>query len=429
MNFAEKLKFARKIVLKLSQRKLAAHTGIPVRTIEDWERGKYEPPPYRQEAILRQIAADTVFESHLSTEQSAYVRDNALDFYVPDVMYTPTSGLAMMDLFCGAGGFSVGASWAGFYPAFGIDHLEPAAATWRKNHPQAISCMGDIRRADPAEVKAMLAHKGITHISLITAGIPCQGFSVSNRKHSDNDSRNFLFLELLRHVKAFSPDYIIIENVSGLRSTAHGQFEAGIKNSVEDLGYAVTTKLLNAADYGVPQLRQRLFFIGVKRKSGLARSYAFPDGGYNSAAYRTVADAFSDLPGLGVGEHTTGYASPPLTDYQRLMRGMGGIGIPQPTQLYNHASPHHTPEVVGMIAGTKQGEPMYPNFTQRIRLNSDAPSPTVLAGGIRPQFQFGHPTQARGLSIRERARLQSFPDSYEFCGGMVQERVLTNGGK
>ena len=107
------------------------------------------------------------------------------------------------------------------------------------------------------------------------------------------------------------------------------------------------------------------------------------------------------------------------------MRGEGEIAIKPPVKLHNHYAPNHLPAVLEKIAATKPGEPMYAKFKQRIRLKLDTPSPTQLAGGIRPQFQFGHPTQVRGLSVRERARIQSFPDSYVFCGGMVQERVQT----
>lgn len=370
------------------------------------------------------VPAINVWDSSVPVEKSAYLRDN-VHFYNVDAFQYDKSKLAMLDLFCGAGGFAVGCSWAGFQSVFGVDHLEPAMKTWMHNHPRSIGCMGDIKQVDPEHVKTLLEEHGVPKIHLITGGVPCQGFSRANRKHTDDDERNFLFLEYMRFVKVFMPDYIILENVSGMRSTAGGHFEESIKNCMEELGYNVTVKLVNAADYGVPQIRQRLLFVGVRKNSGLSEQYIFPDGAYKGK-HRTVADAISDLPVLSNDEKATEYNSNAENDYQRMMRGESGLyGISTSQRLYNHAAPNHQPEVLEKIAATKQGEPMYPRFKQRIRLKNDAPSPTQLAGGIRPQFQFGHPTQVRGLSIRERARIQSFPDSYVFMGGMVQERVQT----
>ncbi|MGM9603132.1 MAG: DNA cytosine methyltransferase [Faecousia sp.] len=331
----------------------------------------------------------------------------------------------MIDLFCGAGGFAVGCSWADFESVFGIDHFEPAMRTWSYNHPHAIGCLGDISKVNPKEIKELLHSKGIDKINLITGGVPCQGFSIANRKHNDNDERNFLFLEYMRFVKEFDPDYIILENVSGMRSTAGGQFEKDIVEYMESLGYTTTVDLLNAADFGVPQIRQRLIFVGVKRERGLCKKYIFPDGKFKGK-YRTVSDALSDLPVLGNDEAISEYSCNAKTEYQALMRGQGEIkSISAPQKLSNHISPNHPQETIERIDSTKQGMPMYPKFKQRIRLRENAPSPTQLAGGIRPQFQFGHPTQPRGLTIRERARIQSFPDSYIFLGGVVQERVQT----
>ena len=332
----------------------------------------------------------------------------------------------VIDLFCGAGGFSVGCSWAGFFPVLGIDYLKPAIETWKKKHPHSISCLGDIRQANPMKIKQILDEKGIKHINLITGGVPCQGFSIANRKHNDYDDRNFLFLEYMKFVEVFNPDYIILENVSGLRSTAGGQFEKDIKSYMESLDYTVTVDIVNAIEYGVPQQRQRLIFIGVKNMRSLTVPYSFPQGKHQSSdMYRTVEMAISDLPHLGNDEQKSSYSLLPQTEYQKLMRGEGDISIPKSACLNNHISPNHPPETIEKIGSTLQGTPMYPKFKQRIRLALNAPSPTQLAGGIRPQFQFGHPTQPRGLSIRERARIQSFPDSYEFVGGIVQERVLT----
>lgn len=331
----------------------------------------------------------------------------------------------MLDLFCGAGGFAVGASWSGFQSLVGIDYLEPAMETWTANHPTSLGCLGDIKLLDADNLKMLLHEKGVDHINLITGGVPCQGFSIANRKHIDHDERNYLFKEYMRFVEVFRPDYIILENVSGMRSTAGGAFEKAIKESMESLGYNVNVRLLNAADYGVPQVRQRLVFVGVKRDAGLAAEYIFPDGEFKEK-YRTVRDAISDLPLLDNNETKDSYESKPLTDFQKLMRGSSRqIKVSKPKTLMNHTAPNHPQETIDKIGQTEPGRPMYARFKQRIRLHWDNPSPTQLAGGIRPQFQFGHPEQARGLSIRERARIQTFPDSYRFVGGIVQERVQT----
>ena len=367
-----------------------------------------------------------VWDHNVPVEKSSYLQDDEITYYNLDNFKLEPNKLTMLDLFCGAGGFAVGCSWAGFQSVFGVDHFEPAMETWSSNHPHAIGCLGDIKKVDPAHIRELLRQHGVEKVDLITGGVPCQGFSISNRKHNDNDERNFLFLEYMKFVEEFMPDYIILENVSGMRSTAGGQFEQNIKEYMWNLGYETTVDFLNAVDFGVPQYRQRLLFVGVRKDSNKTRPFVFPKGTFTPQNYRTVHDAFSDLPQLSVSEVKDKYALPPQNDYQRLLRGEGKItAISKPKFLSNHAAPNHPQSTVDLIAATPQGKPMYEKFKQRIRLRENTPSPTQLAGGIRPSFQFGHPTEARGLSTRERARIQSFPDSYVFKGGIVQERVQT----
>ena len=366
-----------------------------------------------------------VWDSSVPVEKSSYLSDDEIKYFNIENFKTDNSKLKMLDLFCGAGGFSVGCSWAGFESVFGVDHFAPAMATWTANHPNAIGCLGDIKKIEPEKIHKMLREKGVEKIDLITGGVPCQGFSISNRKHNDNDERNFLFLEYMKFVKEFLPDYIILENVSGMRSTAGGHFENSIKEYMLELGYEVTVGFLNAADFGVPQLRIRLLFVGVRKGSNKTRPFVFPKPKYTFDKYRTVKDAFSDLPKLNVSEKKIEYATECQNEYQKLLRGEGELPIIKSTKLLNHSAPNHPQSTVDLINATAQGMPMYERFKQRIRLKENAPSPTQLAGGIRPSFQFGHPTEARGLSTRERARIQSFPDSYEFFGGIVQERIQT----
>lgn len=369
-----------------------------------------------------------IWDNNVPVEKSSYLNNGKTKYINYENLKIEKNKLTMIDLFCGAGGFAVGCNWSGFQSVVGIDHLKPAIDTWSYNHPNALACLGDIRNIDPKDIKNMLEKKGIRKINLITGGVPCQGFSRANRKHNDNDERNFLFLEYMKYVKVFNPDYIILENVSGMRTTAGGKFEKEIKEAMSELGYETTVKLVNAADYGVPQTRKRLIFVGVKRNTGLKDKYEFPlakffpkeliKDGDNSKCYRTVYDAISDLPKLDNNESKNEYSNNNLTEYQKIMRG-------NTAKLNNHIAPNHPEETIEKIRETKPGKPMYQKFKQRIRLDFEEPSPTQLAGGIRPQFQFGHPDQPRGLSIRERARIQSFPDSYTFIGGIVQERVQT----
>lgn len=375
-----------------------------------------------------------VWDNTIPVEKSSYLV-NETTYVNYENLKLPEDKYAMIDLFCGAGGFAVGCGLAGFHSVIGNDYLKPAMDTWCYNHPNSLGVVGDIKDIDPNLWVDMLKSKGINKIHLMTGGVPCQGFSLANRKHNDNDERNFLFLEYMRFIKVFEPDYVILENVSGMRMRAGGEFEKNIKQSITELGYNVTVKLILAADYGVPQLRKRLVFVGVKQNAGLTDEFVFPEGQFtdkksskkgNKKPYRTVAEAISDLPEIQSGESAVKYTMPPQNEYQKIMRGESRlIKFDKPEHLYNHIAPIHPKATIEKIAATKQGEPMYEKFKQRIRLSLDEPSPTQLAGGIRPQFQFGHPIQPRGLTIRERARIQSFPDSYRFIGGVCQERVQT----
>lgn len=143
-----------------------------------------------------------------------------------------------------------------------------------------------------------------------------------------------------------------------------------------------------------------------------------PTHGYGLKPYVNLKEAFGDLPMIEAGEEATKYTKEPVTEYQKFL-------ISRHNKLHNHKAPKHPPETIQKIASTAPGQPIYPKFKQRIRLSWDMQSPTQVAGGIRSQFQFGHPEKNRGLTIRERARIQSFPDDYIFEGGVVQGRVQT----
>ena len=332
----------------------------------------------------------------------------------------PTNNLTLVDLFCGAGGLSKGFEMTGrFTPILGVDIFTSAMQTYKRNNPNTSTILGDIRKVTNEQFRAVINDR---HVNVVAAGVPCQGFSISNRKRVENDARNFLFLEVIRFVNEFNPDVVVIENVSGMRSLGNGQFIEAISEALSTSGtlggYNVNHTFLNAADFGVPQLRQRLFFVATKIE---LPNFLFPTPLYGDGTdrtYNTIRDAIGDLPHIQSGETTNIYNIQPQTEYQILMRN-------DSTHLYNHVAPKHPIDTINRIANTPPGQPMYERFRQRIRLDWDMQSPTQLAGGIRPQFQFGHPDIARGLTVRERARIQSFPDDYEFLGGTVQGRVQT----
>lgn len=328
-----------------------------------------------------------------------------------------TNPYTVVDLFCGAGGASYGFQSAGFNVVLGIDHLKPALSTFQENHKNSSVILGDIEKVDDNLVLEAIDNMPV---KVLIGGVPCQGFSLNNRKRREDDPRNQLFYEFVRFIKILKPEMIMLENVSGMKSMKNGEVVETIKSEIISAGkeigkdYTVDFKMLNAADYGVPQLRHRLIFLGANSDYNID----FPKPKFSEENYRTVKDAIGDLPSLKPKEEKNEYAMEPFSDFQKLMRKDNKT-------LYNNKAPNHPKATVDRIKNTLPGEPMYPRYKQRIRLSWDKPSPTQVCGGIRPQFQFGHPEDDRGLTIRERARIQSFPDIFIFKGGIVQERVQT----
>jgi len=322
----------------------------------------------------------------------------------------------VVELFCGCGGTSVGFEMAGYQIGVGCDIHRFSIETFRLNHEGVSTILGDIHNVQPEDVIKLLNGR---KVDVLIGGVPCQGFSLNNRKRHADDKRNQLYKEFLRFVKALKPRAILLENVSGMKST--GDFVPEIEKSLSEVGgMEVKSKLLYAPDFGVPQSRLRLVFVGVKGKKFDFDSIEKTNGEGTGKPYNTVWDAIGDLPDIAANEESTKYTKQPKTEYQILMRGDVPTG-----KLTNHQAPNHPQGVIDMIHNTKEGEPLYEKYHQRIRLSRTELSPTQVSGGIRPSFQFGHPTQDRGLTIRERCRLQSFPDNFFVYGGIVQGRVQT----
>ena len=357
-------------------------------------------------------------------ESSSYYWDDEPIIFNPNEeidSYKPT----LVDLFCGMGGSSIGFEMAGFETIMGLDIHKPSIQTFKKAHPKSSVILGDIKKIIEIEgenkdtiieneLKKRLKGR---NLDVLMAGIPCQGFSLANKKRNVYDERNSLFFYLIECIKILKPKIVVIENVSGLTTLEKGLFVETIKEHLIELGYPfVTNKIINSAEYGVPQNRRRVLFVAQKE----GKTFNWPKPIRKKSEFVTIKEAIDDLPSLENNQIKNHYKkNKELSEYQKKMRRTDSKIV------HNHKSPKHPNETIMRIKNTKQGHSMYENYKQRIRLSWNELSPTQVSGGIRPQFQFGHPKDNRGLSIRERCRIQSIPDDIEVMGGIVQGRVQT----
>lgn len=365
------------------------------------------------ETIEPKIIKKSAWDTSVKVEENGYYWNNEPVFKKGNNINTQKPIVA--ELFCGCGGTSLGFEMAGFETVLGCDIHTPSIKTFQANHPNCSTINGDIKKVNPQVIKELLNGR---QLDVLIGGIPCQGFSLNNRKRHEQDDRNFMYMEFARFVKVLQPKVIVLENVSGMKSV--GSFVTDIETHLSDIGQmTVKSQMLYAPDYGVPQKRKRLIFVGIKDKTFNFKDIIKTHGPETNNAYVSIKNAIGDLPALKTKETKTTYKSEPFSDYQKLMR------LNTDKKFTGHTAPNHPMATIDRIRNTKPGEPMYQRFKQRIRLAWDILSPTQVSGGIRPQFQLGHPKDNRGLTIRERCRIQSFPDDFVVKGGTVQARVQT----
>lgn len=361
----------------------------------------------------------------------------------------------MIDLFSGAGGLSEGLSQAGFQSLFASEIVKVYADTYKKNHPDAIVRTDDIRILDANEVREELKI-GREELDLIAGGPPCQGFSINAPVRSICDERNHLFKEYLRFVEAFAPRAVLIENVPGLVSFEHGGTLHAILDSLAELGYGADVRILGAPNYGVPQMRWRTIILGVRGKK-LPES-AFPEPVYHAPIHAnftstfdgqsiiqipsceakldfiTVHEAIGDLPPLESGEKGTlvkEYRCKPFCDYQRIMRE-------ESKGVFNHEAPRLSPVNLERLKYIKPGgnwtdipDELLPAGMKRARKSDHTKRygrvmPNGLASTILTKCDphwgaFFHYEQNRSFTVREAARLQSFPDRFVFTGNRAEQ--------
>ena len=306
----------------------------------------------------------------------------------------------VIDLFCGAGGLSCGFERAGFNIILGIDNDKKALETFEANHNDAKSICGDITSIGYADIKNVIGDKTI---DVIIGGPPCQGFSLSGPRNFD-DPRNKLYLSYIRLVEEIKPRAFVIENVPGLV----GLFT--------ELGYTVKYQILCAADYGVPQNRKRVVFVGMKEGE---KEFFYPEK-YNDIV--TCEMALSDLPALvdELGEEEQEYVFAPQNQYQKIMRENS-------SKVYNHIAATHSDKVKHIISLVPDGG-NYKDLPEEYRSSrnfhvawtrfaSSKPAPTIDTGH-RHHFHYKH---NRVPTVRECARIQSFPDDFVFIGNKTQQ--------
>lgn len=305
--------------------------------------------------------------------------------------------LTVIDLFSGAGGLSLGFCNKGFKNVFSLD-IEPSfCKTYQRNFPNHKLLQQDITKLQNDEIVALT--KGID-VDVIIGGPPCQGFSMAGnigRKFVD-DPRNHLFKEFARFIAVIRPKVFLMENVARLYTHNNGQTRQEILKTFAELGYYTECKVLNAADYGVPQLRSRIIFIGTRLDN---KKISFPKKKYDTAQYVTIKDAINDLPPLKSGEKSI---------------------IP------NHVAMKHSEQMLKKMSYVKDGgtkedipitlRPLKGDARKYIRYNSAKPS-ICITGDMRKVF---HYTQNRALTVRELARIQTYPDSFIFEGSAISQQ-------
>lgn len=321
-----------------------------------------------------------------------------------------------IDLFAGCGGLSRGFMDAGYDIIVGVDNDQAALNTFARNHNGAVALNADLSVQETFDQIKTIADD--REIDVIIAGPPCQGFSLTGPRNFD-DKRNKLYLAVFEVVKQFQPKGFIIENVPGMATLYNGEIKDEILKRFRKLGYNVECKILCAADYGVPQIRKRLVFMGVRKDIGKPE---FPAPVFTESQYRTCRDALSDLPSRenDLGQEIDEYTCEPKTEYQRLMRRNCNV-------LYNHVATNHTQMVKDTIALVPQGgnyKDLPAGWGESRKFNEawtryhgDKPSRTIDTGH-RNHFHYEY---NRVPTIRENARLQSFPDDFVFLGTRTQQ--------
>lgn len=337
-----------------------------------------------------------------------------------------------IDLFCGAGGLSEGFRQAGFTVLAGNDLDVFAEVTFAKTHPDAQFLPGPIEKLSAID---FLDASGLTvgELDCLIGGPPCQAFSVYNHKRGMHDERSGLFREYLRIVEGIKPKWVVMENVTGILSAGKGEAVHAIHAELGRLGYKVEHRVLKSEEYGVPQERRRVFFVA--NRLGIPIVFPEPTHGVGLKPFVTVWDAIGDLPALRNGEDRGDlpYGKKAANLYQRELRHGSKI-------VCNHSSAKLSSINIERMKHIPQGGSwrdlpfeLLPDGMKRAkrsdhtkrygRLRKNGLASTILTKCDLHWGAFVHPVQDRILTVREAARLQSFPDFFHFAGPRTEQYV------
>jgi DNA (cytosine-5)-methyltransferase 1 len=326
-----------------------------------------------------------------------------------------------IDIFSGVGGMSLGAAMSGIDVKIAVDNDKHTAETFLANHKGVIMINDDIQNFQKIPLKKS------KDTTILFGGPPCQGFSYSNqRTRNKNNAKNWLFKEFVRVTNLWQPDWFVLENVSGIMHTAKGFFLEQILEEFHKIGYTLNYQLCNATDFGIPQKRARFFLVGSKH--GI--TFNFPE--IVEQQIITVKDAIHDLPFLtnGANFDKLEYKTEAISAYAKMLRGNNRYSLCNNVtknsdlvlERYKHIPqggnweniPNH------LMSNYKDHSRCHDGIYFRLQENE----PSVVIGNYRKNMLI-HPTEDRGLSVREAARLQSFPDWFVFKGsvGFQQQQV------
>jgi|CXWL01.1.fsa_nt_gi DNA (cytosine-5)-methyltransferase 1 len=438
---------SRRLELGLPQREVALRACVRETQLRKWERGLELPDSEsakRLGKVLKvsphKLLSAQEIHAEFATPGEGYTTAEAGKGEVTRRKSVPPSGIRrVLDIFCGAGGLSYGFERSeGFITTCGIDLLPDRIKTFMANHHYATGIAGDLRAYSLHEI-----HKLTGHVDVVVGGPPCQGFSSIRpfRNLTEGDPRNSLVEHYVLVINHLRPEWFVFENVVGILTHENGSRLRAVLEGFRSAGYSVEWRVVNAALYGVAQHRERVVIVGNRR--GIPFLWPNPShraehksmAGSRPEVIRTegplfcsdlppavtLMEAIDDLPPIPAGGEASGYIGSTRTEYQRKLRAGSNL-------LTLHRATNHSAKMLEIIrhAGSNisalpQGMVKSGFSSCYSRLNPDKPSTTLTVNFVHPASnRCIHPYQDRALTPREGARIQSFPDSYQFHGTTAQ---------